>query len=257
MGIITLTTDWGTSDYYLAAVKGSILSMLPGASIIDISHHIPQYDLSAAAFTLRNCYRNFPEGSIHIIGVNTEESIETPHVVIHHNNHYFIGCDNGVFSMIFDNTPTEIVEIEVPQDSDLFTFSTKDRFVKVAIHIMRGGQMDDLGGRRSQINSRMLFQPTVSDTSIKGLVLYVDSYGNLITNISHKLYKQVSKNRPFEIYFNAYRIKELHTQYREVDVPELVALFGSHGFLEIAINQGNAASLCGMARNSAVYINFL
>jgi hypothetical protein len=256
MAIITLTTDWGTSDYYLAAVKGTILSFLPQTTIIDISHHIPQYDLSSAAFTLRNCYRNFPSGSLHIIGVNTEESIETPHVVIHHNDHYFIGCDNGIFSMLFDEIPSEIVEIEVPQDSDLFTFSTKDRFVKVAVHILQGGYLDDLGGRRSFINQRMLFQPTVSELSIKGLVMHVDSYGNLITNIPQKLFKQVSKNRPFEIYFNAYRIKELHTQYREVDVPELVALFGSHGYLEIAINQGNAASLCGMSRNSAVYINF-
>jgi len=256
MAIITLTTDWGTSDYYLAAVKGTILSFLPQTTIIDISNHIPQYDLSSAAFTLRNCYRNFPSGSLHIIGVNTEESIETPHVVIHHNDHYFIGCDNGIFSMLFDEIPSEIVEIEVPQDSDLFTFSTKDRFVKVAVHILQGGYLDDLGGRRSFINRRMLFQPTVSELSIKGLVMHVDSYGNLITNIPQKLFKQVSKNRPFEIYFNAYRIKELHTQYREVDVPELVALFGSHGYLEIAINQGNAASLCGMSRNSAVYINF-
>ncbi|MDP3461625.1 MAG: SAM-dependent chlorinase/fluorinase [Bacteroidales bacterium] len=257
MAIITLTTDWGTSDYYLAAVKGTILSYLPDATIVDISNHIPQYDLAGAAFNLRNCYRNFPQGSLHIIGVNTEESIETPHIVAKMNGHYFVGCDNGVFSMLFDEFPEEVIEIEVPQDSDFFTFSTRDRFVKVAVHILKGGDLDSLGGRREFINQRMLFQPTVTETAIKGLVMHIDAYGNLITNISYKLFKQASKNRTFEIYFNSYRIRKIHTQYREVGVPELVALFGSHNFLEIAINQGSAATLCGMMRNSPVYINFL
>lgn len=256
MAIITLTSDWGTADYYLAAVKGAILSRLPNATIVDISHHIHHFDLAGAAFTLRNCYRNFPQGTLHIVGVNTEESIENPHIALKANGHYFIGCDNGLFSMLLDEEPEEIVEIEVPQDSDFFTFSTRDRFVKVAVHILNGEPLDALGDRREKVNQKILFQPTVTDDAIKGLVMHIDAYGNLITNISHKLFKKVSRNRQFEVYFNTYKLKKIHTGYMDVPVPELVALFGSHGYLELAINQGNAATLCGMFRSSPVYINF-
>lgn len=256
MAIITLTSDWGTSDYYLPAVKGAILSQLPDVRIIDISHHIRQFDLESAAFTLRNCYRNFPEGSIHIIGINTEESIENPHVVIKANGHYFIGADNGVFSMIFGDQVMEMVELDIPMDSDYFTFSTRDRFVKAAVLISKGEPLSSLGETREALSSRMLFQPTVSQHNIKGMIIHIDGYENLITNISEKLFNTERKNRKFEIYFSGYRIRKISKAYTDEAVAELVALFGSHGMMEIAINHGKAASLCGMERTNPIDVNF-
>lgn len=256
MAIITLTSDWGTSDYYLPAVKGAILSQLPQVSIIDISHHIRQFDLESAAFTLRNCYRHFPEGSIHIIGINTEESIENPHVVVKANGHYFIGTDNGIFSMIFGDQPIEMVELDIPMDTDYFTFSTRDRFVKAAVLISKGEPLASLGEPRETPNARMLFQPTVSQNHIKGMIIHIDAYENLITNISESLFKAERKNRKFEIYFSGYRIRKISSAYTDQAVAELVALFGSHGMLEIAINHGKAASLCGMERTNSIDVNF-
>src|SRR5512133_2364165 len=100
MAIITLTSDWGLRDHYTGSVKGAILRQLPDAVIVDISHSIQPHNLNQAAFIVRNSYRNFPEGTIHIIGVIEEASIESPHTLVVHDGHYFIGADNGIFSMI-------------------------------------------------------------------------------------------------------------------------------------------------------------
>jgi S-adenosylmethionine hydrolase len=257
MAIITLTSDWGTSDYYLAAVKGTIYTQLPDAIVIDISHDIRHFDLEGAAFTIRNCYQSFPKGTIHIIGVNSEESMDIPHIAVEAKGHYFIGADTGIFSMILGDTPSQIFHLDIPADSGYFTFSTRDRFVKAAVHIAKGFPIDQLGDPCPQLNSKLLFQPTTDNKSIKGLVVYIDAYENLITNISEKLFHYEQRGRAFDIAFSIYRLKKIQTSYLDVPVPDMLALFGSHGFLEIAINQGNAASLLGMERNSPVQVNFL
>ena len=256
MAIITLTSDWGTSDYYLAAVKGTILSQFPEVTLVDISHHIRQFDIEGAAFTVRNCFENFPKGTIHIVAVNTEESIEHPHVAISHKGHFFIGTDNGLFSMILGGEPEAAVEIDIPQDSGFFTFSTRDRFAKAAIQLLRGTPLSDLGETRTQLTSRILFKPATTDDSIKGMVMHIDAYGNAITNIPFQLFSQLKKGRAFEIYFSGYRIRKIEEGYMDVGIADLLAVFGTHGMLEIAMNQANAASLCGLERYTPVSIRF-
>lgn len=257
MDIITLTSDWGTSDYYLAAVKGTLLTQFPGVTIIDISHHIKQFDIEGAAFTVRNCFESFPKGSIHIVAVNTEESIEHPHVAILHKGHYFIGTDNGLFSMILDAKPEVAVEIEIPQDSDFFTFSTRDRFAKAAIQLLKGTPISELGELRPALTPRLLFEPATNADSIKGMVMHIDAYGNAITNIPYRLFNQLKKSRNFEIYLAGYRIRKIEEGYMDVGIADLLAIFGTHGMLEIAMNQANAASLCGLERYTPVSIRFL
>lgn len=256
MAIITLTSDWGTSDYYLAAVKGTILTQLPGAVIVDISHHIKQFDLEAAAFTVRNSYKNFPPGTIHIVAVNTEESIEHPHVAIRSGDHYFIGTDNGIFSMILGEAIHEAAEIDIPQDSDFFTFSTRDRFVKAAVQLARGVPVSSLGEAREKITSKLLFEPVSGPDYIKGMVMHIDAYENAITNIPFKLFKEIRRQKAFEIYFAGYRLQKIQTGYMDVGVADILAIFGTHGMLEIAMNQGKAASLCGLERYTPVSIRF-
>ena len=126
MSIITLTTDLGLKDYYVASIKGHILSQLPDASIIDVSHDIPPFNISVAAFCLKNCYQDFPEGTIHIIGVSPEANEHVCHLIIKHNEHYFIGADNGMFSLLFDEKPTEVFNLNIIPDNDRRTFPTKD-----------------------------------------------------------------------------------------------------------------------------------
>ncbi len=256
MAIITLTSDWGTSDYYLAAVKGAFLTQLPEAAIVDIAHDIAPFDLESAAFTVRNCYRQFPAGTIHIVAVNTEESKEHPHIAIRSGNQYFIGTDNGVFYMILGNEVDEAYEIDIIQDTNYFTFSTRDRFVKAAAHIAHGFPLAGLGEKREAIVQRYLFEPVTSLNEIKGMVVHVDGYENAITNISKELFDQIGKKRSFEIHIAGYVIKKIRLGYTYVGTAELLALFGTHGMLELAINQGKAASLCGFWRNTRVQIKF-
>lgn len=257
MAIITLTSDWGTSDYYLAAVKGTILSSMPEVTIVDVSHHIRSFDIESAAFTLRNCFRSFPTGTVHIVAVNTEESIEHPHVALKYDGHYFIGADTGVFSMILgQDEPEEAVEINVLQDSGFFTFSTRDRFAKVAVMILKGIPLSELGDPRPAITRKFLFEPVVSGNVIRGQVAHIDAYENAITNISYELFRREQRNRRFEIYFAGYRIHKIDKGYLDVGLAELVAIFGTHGMLEIAIHKGKAASLCGLERTTQVTITF-
>ena len=256
MPIITLTSDWGHSDHYIGAVKGSILSLLPDVKIIDISHQVAPFNIEQAAFILKNCYKNVPKGTIHIIGVNTEESDKNPHTVVFIDDHYFIGTDNGIFSMIFDKPPKKIIELNIMQDSDYFTFSTRDRFVKAAIHLAEGKKIENLGVERKKVNEKILFKPAVEKNIIKGIIIYIDSFENVITNITEQLFKKIGKGRKFSVLFRGESINKIYKSYNDVPVGEIVAIFGSNGHLEIAINQGNASGLLGLGINDTVMIEF-
>jgi S-adenosylmethionine hydrolase len=256
MPIITLTTDWGNKDHYLGAVKGKLYSQNQDINIVDISHQITPFSIEQAAFIFKNCYQNFPEGSIHIIGVNTEESDKSPHVVIFHKGHYFIGADNGIFSMIFDEDPEKIIELEILQDSGYFTFSTRDRFVKAAIYLVNKKPIEKLGENRDYINVKIPFKPTISGNIIKGIVIYIDGYENLITNITEDLFKSVGKGRKYHVLLRGEKINKIYQSYNDVPVGEIVVIFGSNSHLEVAINQGNASSLLGISTNNSIMIEF-
>ena len=263
MAIITLTTDWGTKDHYLASVKGNLIKNIPDAKVIDITHEIPPFDINQTSIILKNCYRDFPDGTIHLIGVNSEASIQTPHTVIKIDNQYFIGADNGIFSLVFDRIPDEIVELEIHQDTDKFTFSTRDVFIKAACHIIEKGEILSLGRRKSQVVQMKSFEPVIqrdeSDGSIiiTGKVIYIDRYENVMTNIGERHFREYHKNRKFSISFNSFNeISTISESYNDVAPGEMLALFGSNQLLEIAVNQGNASSLLGLYRDTRIRIIF-
>lgn len=256
MAIITLTSDWGVSDFYVPAVKGAIYSLLPNVNIVDITHNVKSFDVKSAAFIVKNCYMNFPPGTIHILAVDTEESSNNPHVALKVNDHYFVGTDNTIFSLIVDNDSYEAVIIDVFQDTDFFTFSTRDRFVKVAAMLCNGTSLNEIG-KPYQIKESLEFKPSYDANAIHGLVYYIDAYENLITNISHELFEQIRAGRKFTIKFGGnYRINDISDCYQDVPSSDLLALFGTHGFLEIAINYDKASSLLGMRHDSSVDIYF-
>jgi len=259
MAIITLTSDWGLKDHYMGAVKGAILRQFPDACIVDISHSIPPFDMNQAAFIIRNFYRNFPEETIHIIAINTEAAIETPHTIVKYNGHYFIGADNGIFSLIFDSKPDRIIELDMIQDSDYFTFSARDVFVKVACHIASGKSIEELGHVRDKLTQKMAFQPVIQGDLIKGKVIYIDNYENVFTNITEKLFKTAVKGRKFILTFRSptYRITSISQSYQDVNEGEMLALFSTSGHLEIAINKGKASSLLGLKTDTPVTIELL
>ena len=258
MAIITLTSDWGTTDYYAAAVKGVILSQIPNATIVDITREISHFDIAEAGFTVRNCYHNFPEGTIHILAVETIESADSPHVVVKAHGQYFIGTDNGIFSHILDNKFDEAVDICIEQDSDFFTFSTRDRFAKVAVMIAKGKPLSEIGNLRNELQNGGAFCAIVKNNIIEGIVTHIDSYDNLITNISRELFNEVGKGRNFVIKAKGdlYTIEEIVECYDDVDELEPVALFGTHGYLELALNHGPMASLWGIEPRASIQVVF-
>jgi hypothetical protein len=257
MPIITLTSDWNNCDYYLAAIKGRILGLCADINIVDISHNIPSFSIAQAAYVVRHSYQSFPDGTIHIIAVNSEISEEKPPVVVKAMNHYFIGCDNGLFMLILDADPEEVVTLPVKKKVNP-VMSEIDIFAVAACKLAKGKPVNELGRTQANLKRQVPILPTIDESVINGTVVYIDSFRNAITNISNELFDQIGKKRKFEIYIqsNHYRVNKINQYYAESSIGELLVLFNSTGFLEIAINNGNAADLLNLSVGSAVRIKF-
>lgn len=258
MSIITLISDWGLNDYTLAAVKGHIYTMMPEASIVDISHNIEPFNRKTAAYILKNSYLNFPEGTVHIIGINTTESAECKHIAFKLNNHYFVSADNGIPALLIDQLPPEkIIELEVAQDSYKFTFSERDLFAKVAVHLAKGLSIDDLGTPLNSFYPGSWIMPQEESNKIVGTIIFSDNYGNIITNISEELFRKHGKGKTFEIILHVdYKISNISNSYEDVPKNEPVAIFNSSGFLEVGINQGNLFDLLSYEIDNRITILF-
>lgn len=258
MAIITLLTDWGIKDHYAGLAKGKILTNIPGAAIVDISHVIPPFNLNSGAFVLKNSYAAFPQNTIHIVDIAADATIEMPHIAARYNGHYFIGADNGIFSLVFDHPPEEVIEIDTYQDTDTFTFPTFDLFIKIAQHIAEGKPLRETGHERDKLISRIPLRPVTSDNLIKGHVVYVDSYENVFTNVDKSLFDKIGQKRPFRIIFGAsrYNVTKISHSYKDVYEGEIVALFSTTGHLQLAVSMGNAAGLLGLRVDDTVRVEF-
>jgi hypothetical protein len=256
MPIITLTTDWNTNDYYLGAIKGKIFSQCPNVVIVDISHQIQPFNIHQAAFILRNSFSNFPEGTIHLIGVNTEGGDETPFLIIRYENHYFIGTDNGIFGLLFSDEPEIVISIKIKEK--IPGFSGISVLTDAACKVFNGVQPESLGTIVKSYKKRIPIRAAIDKSVINGSVIYIDSYKNAITNISRELFERVGKNRPFEIFVrsNHYRIDKINNFYHETSPGELLAIFNSIGLLEIAMYMGNVADLLDLSVNSSIRVKF-
>jgi hypothetical protein len=258
MALITLLSDWGLKDHYLAMVKGKIYSQIPTVTLVDISHDIPPYNLNSASFVLKNAYVYFPAGTFHIVDIYADASLEMPHVVALYDGHYFIGADNGLFSLIFEHEAEQVVEIDMIQDTDTFTFPAFDIFVKVVKHLMDGKAMETIGPVREKLTHRIPLRAVTGEALIKGHVVYIDRYENVITNISRSLFAQVGKKRDFRIFFGAsrYSVSKISQSYKDVPPGEMLAFFNATGHLEIAVSTGNAAGLLGLRVDDTVRVEF-
>src|ERR1700754_4799279 len=250
MAIITLTTDLGDKDIYQAALKGSILKLLPTVNIVDITNNVAAFNVQQAAFILKNSFHYFPNGTVHLIGIDTVFNTDTRYLAVHYKNHYFVGADNGIFSLMFDSEPEDIVEINIMQDLKFLHFPLADIFVKAACHLANGGKPKDIGLPVESIEKKMNLQPVIEKNLIKGAVIYIDSFQNVITNITKEFFNQVQQGRRFTLYFKRNEtISNLSWHYNEVPEGEKLCLFGISDHLEIAINKGNASGLLGLNLN--------
>lgn len=259
MGVITLTTDLGYRDFYQAALKGSIISLLPKVRLVDITHEIPSFDIQNAAFVLQNAYHYFPKGSVHLIGIDTVFQKDCRYIAMKYNSHYFVGADNGIFSIILGgNKADQLIEIEITQDLRFLHFPLADILAKAACHIAKGEDIILLGPPIDSPLQKVTLQPIIENNIIKGHVSYIDSFGNVISNISKELFNQTQKDREFVLHFKRNEtINKMSWHYSEVPEGEKLCLFGISNYLEVAINKGNASTLLGLHPDETIIVEFL
>lgn len=274
MSIITLTTDYGLKDHFVGALKGKILSEYSEAKIIDISHDIDPFNTVEASYTISASYDSFPKGTVHLIGVDMESNKENQHIVMQWNDHYFIAADNGILSMLSQKiVPQKMVAINI-HDRLASDAADLDVFVKVACHLAKGGLMNVIGKEINSIKQVTDLQAVLAadGTSLKGHVIYIDHFGNVVTNISKKYFIEVAKGRPYEIVLKTKNIKTILPNYSAIASSdkypiksyegEKLAIFNEAGFLEIAIFRsnpskvGSANSLLGLNYRDVINIVF-
>ncbi len=257
MAIITLTTDLGDKDIYQAAFKGSIYKLFPTVNIVDITNNVAAFNVQQAAFILKNSFYYFPDNTVHLIGIDTVYNTQTRYLAVRYKNHYFVGADNGIFSLMFNEEPDEIVEINIMQDLKFLHFPLADIFVKAACHLANGGTLAEIGLPVTSVENKMTLQPVIEKNLIKGAVIYIDSFQNVITNVTKEFFNRVQQGRRFVLYFKRNEtINQLSWHYNEVPEGEKLCLFGISDHLEIAINKGNASGLLGLNLGDSVIIDF-
>ena len=255
MNIVTLTTDFGTRDYYVAVIKGTILSKGLPVLFADITHEIDNYNIVQASFILKNAYQSFPQQSIHLISVHNFYQKTPRFVAVYHNNHYFIGPDNGIFSLLFDLPLDCIYEINPLQDPQ--ALAVKNVFADAVAHILQHESLKGIGQKSSFVLERHLLRPITGKNHIRGSVLHIDKFSNVILNIDQEVFERIGKGRPFELYFKRYDpITCLCANYAEVSAGDVLCLFNAAGLLEIAVNLDKAATLFGLDIDDAVQIDF-
>lgn len=275
MPIITLTTDFGEKDHFAGAVKGGIYSELDSVRIVDISHSISPFHITEAAYIIQNAYKSFPEGTIHIIGIDSERNAENKHIALLLDGHYFVCANNGLISMITtDFKPTKMVEINI-HERIKSNFPVLDVFVQVACHIARGGTLDVIGKEITEVKQLVGITPVVNSegNQIVGNVIYIDNYGNVISNITKTFFENIRKGRDYNISARTVRFTEVFNNYsdainfdvapdkREEDGKKL-ALWNSSGYLELAIYKsnpstvGSASTLFGLQYRDSITVKF-
>ncbi|SDF47312.1 SAM hydrolase/SAM-dependent halogenase family protein [Cellulophaga baltica] len=275
MAIITLTTDFGYKDHFVGVIKGAVYSELADAKIVDISNEISPFNIPECAYILKNSYKSFPKGTIHIVGVDSEPTPENQHIAILVDGHYFITANNGVIGLITSEiTPEKVVEINIP-NPEHGSFPVLDVFVKVACHIARGGTLEVVGKLFNKLKDIREFAPRITENGngIVGSVIYIDNFGNVITNIEKHTFEAYRKGRDFVLNARNKKITKIYNKYSDIinfDLEkdrrngpgDLLALFNSSNYIELAIYKsdlntvGGASTLLGLDYRDTITIDF-
>jgi len=258
MHIITLTSDWNETDYYVASLKGKLLSNCPEARIVDLNHKVKPFNTAHAAFVVRNSYPNFPENTIHVIAVNSEPEPGGQLLAARLNNQYFLCADNGLLGLLGGPEPELVVKLHETQEQKAGSFLSMSIFADVASALSKGTSLKELGSVTDSYNKQTPLRPTIEDQSITGSVIHIDSYQNAITNISKELFERVGNGKQFEIYVQSkhYMINRINSNYNQTPPGELMAIFNTVNLLEIAIRNGNASGLLKLNTSSTIRVEF-
>jgi len=260
MPTITLTTDFGNDNFYLGVLRGYFAANCPEANVIELTHHIQAFNIAQAAFVLKNAFRFFPEGSIHLVAVYAEETESSPYIVMKYDNHFFIGADNGIFGLICEGAAQSVVKIDPEKlvSNGQLSFPELSVLAPAACKLVKEKATTALGDYMTTVQKRIGLMPTYTEDQIIGSVIYIDTYSNVFTNINRELFERIRKGRKFTIYVNSKhnQVQRISQTYSDVPVGDLVALFNSVNLLEIAIHKGPAAQLFNLDTKSTIRVNF-
>ncbi len=259
MPILTLTTDWGLRDYYVAVLKGQLLSRYPELTIVDITHGVTPLDRVGAAYALGNAYPHFPVGTVHFVGMHLTDVQyrgRPNFMLVQSEGHWFIGEDCGIFSMFLTSEKSTSWKLPVNEGS---TNEELQLFVvETIVQLIRGTSPEQLGEPVDSLMQAFWSKPAADPSGIRGSALYVDHFGNVVFNVSKAFFFHWKKDRPFTILLRRanYKISSISTRYNDVGEGDHMALFNQDGLLEIAINAGKASQLLGLKPMDPILIEF-
>lgn len=247
MPLLTLTSDIGQQDYLVGAIKGQLLKINPGFNLIDISHNISPFNFPQAAYTCRNAIFNFPPHSYHLILVSLFEKKPEQLLLAYHNEQYILCADNGLLTMILEDKPELIIGLPLPKTSNKSTLYCTQVMGEAIDRLQSGTRLQDIGIPDVSFVEKNHLRPLLGDDWIEGQIIFIDKFENIIVNITRSQFEEQRRNRNFKIIFKRDEVIErLSDTYADVPEGEKLALFNSAGYLEIAINKGNAAGLFGL-----------
>jgi len=267
--LITITTDFGTQDAYVPAMKGTMLSICDSARLVDVTHGISPQDVMEAAFVLQSAYPFFPDGTVHLVVVDPGVGTGRRAVALRHGEHWFVGPDNGLFPLVLeDKAPDAVVELDDPAfwrtPDPSTTFHGRDIFAPAAAHLAAGEPVEALGSPVDTLEPLRWARPTAADRALQGWIMHVDHFGNCVTNIRRSTFvdalglddadPSVDAFPPVKGYAGNQVIERIGTTYGTVAEGDPLLLFGSTGFLEIAVNGGSAADLLDIQKGDSVKV---
>jgi S-adenosylmethionine hydrolase len=252
MPVITLTTEWKPDDIYYGIIRGKLCSICPGITVIENASNIPPLNLAYASFVIRNTFNNYPKGSVHIICVHSEAHHQEDHLIVKAKDHFFIGTDNGIFNLILNSEPDEVIKIDYKGNDDEL-----DVFARAAAGLMEGKKPADLGQPLEKISDRIPLRATIDKDVITGSIIFIDSYGNAISNITREIFDRVFEAKEYRILIqsNTNYTDKISKKYSDVPVGELLSRFNSLDLLEVAINGANVAELFNLNIGSVIRVD--
>jgi S-adenosyl-L-methionine hydrolase (adenosine-forming) len=255
MAIVTLLTDSGETDHYVAAIKAKIAGVNPGLNVIDISHKIMPCDIAHGAFVLKSVFRDFPKGTVHLVGVDANGNRDDEPIAVQLEDHFFVGANNGLLGLVSDKNHQHAVSLNaiIPIQT---TFPEKDILAPAAARLASGVAITTLGKSIETFKKMLNRQVKATRRILAGHVVRVDNFGNLVTNIPKQDFDILSNGKSFTIQFGGEKLKRIHSNYYQADQGDCFVLFNSLGFLEIGIYKGNGCELLGLTYDSPVSISF-
>ena len=247
MPLLTLTSDIGSPDYLVGAIKAQLLQINPDFNIIDISHNIPPFNYPQAAYVCRSAFKNFPAYTYHLILVNLFERKPEQLLLAFHNNQYLLCADNGLLTMVLEETPEIIIGIPLEKTAVKNTTYITAAMGNAVNQLVNGESVKNIGIPDVKYMEKRHLRPVLDNNSIEGQIIFIYIFENVIVNITHEQFEEQRKGRSFRIVFKRDEVIDRISEcYADVAEGEKLALFNSAGYLEIAINKGNAAGLFGL-----------